>query len=480
MNAIPLNKNVERPGLSISLDSSAATPYYRQIYERFREAIARGLLRPGDRIPSVRALMRETGLARGTVDAAYALLAAEGYIQARGQAGTVITPTLQPRVAVIQTAATGSTPSLASSFRPESIRPFQMGLPALDAFPRKMWARIAARCARSMQPADMVHPTVRGLPELRLEIASYLQVSRGIRCSPEQVFVTSGHRHTLSLVMRALIEAGDHVLVEDPGYPPSREVLRLMGIAPVPVAVDAEGMVVASGIDRAPQARAAIVTPAHQSPLGMSLSLPRRHALLDWARRNRTWIVEDDYDGEYRYISRPLPALASLDRNGRVLYAGTFSKVLFPGLRLAYLVVPELQVGRVDRVAQTFTDGCPELTQAIVATFMREGHFARHIQRMRKLYAERRAATAAGLEKVLGKHIRIDTQPGGMHLILRLPGPLSDRELVARMQAAGLYAEALADWAMRRKRDAGVLVGFTNVTTPSMVEALGRRILSLL
>ena len=229
-----------------------------------------------------------------------------------------------------------------------------MGLPALDAFPRKIWARLGARCVRAMQPADMVHPSVYGLPALRAEIAAYLQVSRGIDCSPSQVFVTSGYRHTIELIAHALLKAGDRVWLEDPGYPPTRELLAHMNIAAVPVPVDREGMVVSEGIRLAPRARAAVVTPAHQSPLCVSLSLPRRLALLDWAARNNAWIIEDDYDGEYRYVSRPLPALKSLDRDGRVLYAGTFSKVLFPSLRLAYLVVPEAQVERFEQISQVF------------------------------------------------------------------------------------------------------------------------------
>jgi len=253
-----------------------------------------------------------------------------------------------------------------------------------------------------------------------------------------------------------------------------------MQIAAVPVPVDREGMVVSGGIQAAPRARAAVVTPAHQSPLCVSLSLPRRLALLDWAARNKTWIIEDDYDGEYRYVSRPLPALKSLDRDERVLYAGTFSKVLFPGIRLAYLVVPETQVGRFEQITQVFAAGSPGLTQAIVAAFITEGHFARHIQRMRKLYAERRKATAAGLESVLGKHMRIDSQPGGMHLILRLQGRRSDRRLVARMREEGLYGEALSDWTMGSDGAPALLLNFTNVGSQSAAENLGRRILKLI
>jgi len=462
------------------LDPAAAEPFYRQIYDRFRGAIASGLLNPGDRIPSARALTKELGLARGTIEAAYSLLAAEGYIQPRGQAGTIVTPDLKPQTPVIRPVPPSDSGVAAAGFRPDSILPFQMGLPALDAFPRKIWARLGARSARAMQPSDMVHPPVYGLPALRAQIAAYLQVSRGINCSPSQIFVTSGYRHTIALIAHSLLSAGDRVWLEDPGYPPTRELLGHMQIAAVPVPVDREGMVVSGGIEAAPRARAAVVTPAHQSPLCVSLSLPRRLALLDWSARNKTWIIEDDYDGEYRYVSRPLPALKSLDRDERVLYAGTFSKVLFPGIRLAYLVVPETQVGRFEQITQVFAAGSPGLTQAIVAAFITEGHFARHIQRMRKLYAERRKATAAGLESVLGKHMRIDSQPGGMHLILRLQGRRSDRRLVARMREEGLYGEALSDWTMGSDGAPALLLNFTNVGSQSAAENLGRRILKLI
>ncbi|HEY4077933.1 MAG TPA: PLP-dependent aminotransferase family protein [Rhizomicrobium sp.] len=462
------------------LDSAEAQPFYRQIYDRFRGAIASGLLKPGDRIPSARALTKELGLARGTIEAAYSLLAAEGYIQAHGQAGTIVTPGLKPRTPVASPAIQTSSRIVAAGFRPDSILPFQMGLPALDAFPRKIWARLGARCARAMQPSDMVHPAVYGLASLRMEIATYLQVSRGINCSPSQIFITSGYRHTMELIAHALLKTGDRVWLENPGYPPTRELLGRMHISATSVPVDREGMIISDGIKAAPKARAAVVTPAHQSPLCVSLSLPRRLALLDWASRNNAWIIEDDYDGEYRYVSRPLPALKSLDRDGRVLYMGTFSKVLFPSIRLAYIVVPEAQIERFEQVSQTFTGGSPQLTQAIVTAFITEGHFARHIQRMRKLYAERRDMAAEGLRSVLGKHVQIDAQPGGMHLILRLQARRSDRRLVARMREEGLYGEALADWSIGGDTASAVLLGFTNIASQVTAENLGRRILKLM
>ncbi|WP_423197534.1 8-amino-7-oxononanoate synthase [Cupriavidus sp. H19C3] len=490
------------------LDTTAAAPLYRQIYDRFRGAIDSGTLKPGDRVPSVRALTKELGLARGTIDAAYSLLAAEGYIQARGQAGTVVTPglTLRPRAAG-QAASHGGGQGAgqvrphgtrrASNLAPPpagpladatlatglhasaAVRPFQMGLPALDEFPRKLWARLGARCVRTLQPVDTTHSAVHGHPELRARIAAYLQVSRGIDCTPEQVFITSGYRHTLGTIAHALLKAGDQVCIEDPCYPPTRELLHHMQMQLMPVRVDGEGMRVSDAMTRAPRARAVVVTPAHQSPTCVTLSLPRRLALLDWAVRNKAWIVEDDYDGEYRYASRPLSALKSLDREGRVLYAGTFSKVLFPSLRLAYLVVPPAQVARFQQVLQVFAGGSPQLTQAVVSAFMAEGHFARHIQRMRRLYAERRDATAAGLARVLGEHVEIEAQAGGMHLVLRLRHQQSDRELVARMRAAGLSGEALTLWARGRIAPA-LLLNFTNVASQASAEALGKRILALL
>ena len=324
-------------------------------------------------------------------------------------------------------------------------------------------------------------PSVYGLPALRAEIAAYLQVSRGINCAPRQIFVTSGYRHTIELIAQRGLKAGDRVWFENPGYPPTREILEHMNIAAVPVPVDREGMIISDGIKAAPRARAAVVTPAHQSPLSVSLSLPRRLALLDWASRNNAWVIEDDYDGEYRYVSRPLSALKSLDRDGRVLYTGTFSKVLFPSIRLAYLVVPETQVERFEQISQAFAGGSPELTQAIVTAFITEGYFARHIQRMRKLYAERREATIAGLESVLGKHMRIDSAAGRNAPDPAVTGPTvgsPPRCAHARRRPVRGSIDGLDDrW---RWRPRPCFVSFTNIDSQGTAENLGRRILRLI
>ena len=464
----------------LQLDHGATEPLYRQIYTRFRAAIANGMLRPGARVPSARALALDLGLARGTVEAAYSLLGAEGYLQTRGQAGTVVTPALMRHAPVALPARPNDAAADLRGSPTAFHKPFQMGLPALDAFPRKVWAALAARAIRATQAADMAYPPYFGTPALRTAIATYLQLSRGIDCAPSQVFVTSGYRNSLELATRALLRPGDQVWIEDPGYAPTGELLAQAGMRPAPVPVDDEGLQVAHGVASAPGARAAVVTPAHQSPLCVSLSLTRRLALLDWAAQSDAWIVEDDYDGEYRYVGRPLPALKSLDRVGRVLYAGTFSKVLFPAIRLAYLVVPPAQVERFEAVCETFAAGGPALTQDIVASFMNEGHFARHIQRMRRLYGERREMVAAELAKVLGKHLRIDPQPGGMHLVLRMPGRHTDRALAARLRQDGMFALALSECSALPHASSALLLSFTNIETPRRARELALRIMAQL
>ncbi|WP_394778322.1 PLP-dependent aminotransferase family protein, partial [Undibacterium sp.] len=298
-----------------------------------------------------------------------------------------------------------------------------------------------------------------------------------------QVFVTSGYRSTLELIVRALLNTGDGVWIEQPGYPPTSDLLQRAGMALAAVPVDQDGIVVAQGIKMAPHARAAVVTPAHQSALCMSLSLQRRFALLDWAAQAGAWIVEDDYDGEYRYVSRPLPALKSLDRDGRVLYAGTFSKVLFPSIRLAYLVVPEAQIAHFEDVNRAFSGGSPALTQSIVTDFIMEGHFARHIQRMRRLYGERRQTAVDGLQRVLGKYLHADPQPGGMHLVLRMRDGFADSTLAARIREDGMFAQDLSDrmyGSPAQHAEAALLLGFTNIDSAATAAKLAKRILKLM
>ncbi|WP_244862945.1 PLP-dependent aminotransferase family protein [Pseudomonas sp. Pc102] len=465
--------------LPLHLDRGLDTPVYLQLYQRFREAIDQGRLPPGARVPSLRSLASELNLARGTVEAAYQMLIGEGYLLARGPAGTCVSPRLAtaPRPPSRSTRPARPEPRCETQAAP---LPFQLGLPALDAFPRKLWARLAARRLRELGGSALMVPDAAGHGPLRASLAGYLGISRGIHCRPEQVFITAGHCASLALVQRALMTPGDAIWLEDPGYLHARQLLQGLGVRCVPVPVDGEGLVVDAGQRLAPDARFALVTPTHQSPTGVALSLPRRLALLERAQRVDGWVLEDDYDSEYRYQGRPLPALKSLDREGRVLYAGTFSKVLYPGLRLAYLVVPEREVERFRGVAAQFGGGCSELLQATTADFIDQGHFARHLKKMRSLYARRRAHTCEALLAHCGEHLDIDLQAGGMHLLARLAVGSDDRHIAERAQAAGLAVIALSPWYLGDGGAPGLLLGFTNVATAEEARGLAGRLREVL
>jgi GntR family transcriptional regulator/MocR family aminotransferase len=452
----------------MSLDRQAHTPVYRQVYERVRDAIAGGTLRGGERLPSARSLASQLATARGTIDAAYDLLATEGYIVSRGAAGTFVSPTLANVFSSKRVrAATPDPPPRTIPTLEDALQPFQMGLPALDAFPRRVWSRLATKLARDLPLGAMHLPDPFGYRPLREAIASYLAVARGVRCDPESILLTSGFQGAVGLITRVLLNRGDDVWVEDPGYPAVRRAFANAGARLAPVPVDDKGLDVAAGVARSPRARLAIVTPAHQSPLGMALDLSRRLALLAWADKAGSWIVEDDYDGEFHYDSRPLPALKSLDERDRVLYAGTFSKVLFPGLRLGYVVVPSALLEDFTRVVYSFYCDGSTFVPAIVTEFMTQGHFARHIKRMRQLYAERRVALAKALDNVFGDRLRVELQAGGMHLLGFLPNNERDVEVAERAQSRGLGPTALSPWRMESDGAQGLLLSFTNIPEQS-------------
>ena len=460
--------------LPFELDRSQTAPIYRQLYQRFRESIADGRLRPGDRVPAVRALAAELNLARGTVEAAYQLLIGEGYLTARGAAGTIVTPQLAPVSAPTQRAPVAPTTYQATHAGTSPLA-LQMGLPALDAFPRKLWTRLAGRQLRQAGVEGLVYPDARGYAPLRAAIASYLGISRGISCHPEQIFVCAGYRACLDLISHTLMRPGETCWLEEPGYFMARSALLEAGAQLVPVPVDDQGLDVAQGIARAPEAGFAVVTPTHQSPLGVSLSLPRRLALLDWANRQGSWIIEDDYDSEYRYQGKPLPALKSLDQQGRVLYTGTFSKVLFPGLRLAYLVVPAEQTPAFARQADRLYNHCPHLLQATVAAFLNEGHFARHLNKMRGLYARRRQWLVEALHQALGGRLQIDPQAGGMHVVAGL-GEGDDVQIARRARGEGIAVEPLSQWYLGGKVRQGLVMGFTNVASAEQAASVALRL----
>jgi GntR family transcriptional regulator/MocR family aminotransferase len=463
--------------LNITLDTAEKDPLFLQIAARVRSAIAAGQLLPGARLPSSRALAAQLAIARGTVDAAYALLAGEGAIETRRPAGTIVSGEVGRRIEVLEQSPL-TFPAVASTEH-TGPRPFQMGLPALDVFPRKLWSSLTVRAARSVQPADLAEVGPAGTLELRHAVAAYLGVARGIKCSPAQVLITGGYQGALALARSVLVRPGDPVWMEDPGYHMTRMALETTGARVVPVRVDGEGLRVTAGINAAPKAKLAVVTPTHQCPTGVALSLPRRLDLLAWATDAGSWILEDDYDSEFRYVGRPLPSLKSLDRGQRVLYAGSFGKVLFPALRLGYLIVPPELESAFLRASRLLTCGLPVLEQRVVAAFMRNGHFARHIRRMRMLYAERRRCLATALHAAFGERVTVEMAAGGMHLLARFPGADDDSVLAKRAERAGLAATALSSLAMAHDCGQGLLLSFTNVI-PAEADALVARLVAVI
>jgi len=448
----------------------SATPVFRQIYERVRNAILRGDMQPGTRVPSWNDLASELKVSRGTVKAAYDCLAGEGFLIGRGAAGTFVNDALAETKRDAKSNA-GRARSSRSSPQDEfqalfgltpqhdGAQPFQMGVPAFDEFPRTLWSRLVARHSRILNLETMKYPSAAGNPQLRAAIASYLAVARGVACNADQVFITAGYKGALDVITRALIQAGDTVVVEDPGYPPARIALELSGARVIPVRVDEEGIDV-EALMKARKAKLAVVTPSHHAPLGMPLSLPRRLALLDWAARQHSWIVEDDYYGEFRLQGRPLPALASLNPE-HVLYVGTFSKVLLPSLRLGYIVVPRSLQPLFSRIAYYLAPSPAPLLQAAVADFMQQGHFARHIRRMTNVYSERRNALIEAIHANFGD--KMQTQLSALHVVLSLPTRTNDVRIAALAAEVGLAPGPFTPWFVNAKRQSGLLLSVANV-----------------
>jgi len=445
--------------LTLSLDRTSAAPLQRQIREAIRASIVAGRLTSGTRLPSWHGLAVELGVARGTVKAAYDWLAGEGLIAGRGAQGTFVTADFARRP------DTQDDPAPPDGLYPYGWGapplPFQLGVPALDRFPRMLWARAAARAARSLSLGAMAYPDPSGWPPLRAAIAAYVASARGVVCEPAQVFVTAGYTGALDLIARAVGSYGRICWVEDPSYFRAREALEIAGMALVPVPVDEQGIDVAAGIAAAPDAALALVTPSHQSPLGMAMSLPRRTALLNWAAERGVWIIEDDYYGEFRARGHPIPALAGIDRAGRTLYVGSFSKVLMPALRLGYVIVPRPLVAAFKRITSYLIPAPAPAAQMALAEFIDQGHFARHIRRMMRLYAERRTALAQALGEVFDAKVRIGLEANGIHLIAHFETDLPDIELGAR--AAALGVSPITPWTVARALPSALILGFANV-----------------
>lgn len=429
-------------------------PRYRQIMTQFKQAIDSGELPAGSRLPSSRTLARELGLSRATIENAYSELVTLGLLERKGQAGTFVS-------AVAKRALKQQ--KIAPPKDQTRAQPFQMGLPALDLFPRAIWARLMGRRLRQQTQYCLALPLVAGEKGLKQAIAEYLRFSRGIDCLPEQVIITAGYQAAISLVLAALAEPGDGVWLEDPSYPIIRPVFSRAGMKLLPVPVDEDGMQIDYAQAHYPEARFALVTPAHQSPLGVALSMSRRYTLLEWASKQQSWVIEDDYDSEFRYHGKPLPALKSLDSSQRVIYAGTFSKTLFPALRTAWLVVPIQTIERFGQQAHHFPCTVPTLIQQTLTDFLQGGYFWRHLKKMRQCYAERRIWLETALHE---QGFLVKKQQGGIQMVIDIGS--DDRALVARANKAGLAIEALSHWRLQHPGPGGLLLGFTNITSFDM------------
>ncbi len=433
---------------AIALEPRSGIPLYRQIYDWFRGAIVDGRLRPGQRIPSTRALASELGVSRIPVLVAFEQLQAEGYLEPRVGSGTLVARSL-PEVKRRGGPRTRPRPQgprrlsrdgkrLAAVPPPvwlHTLGAFRASLPSADHFPAAIWSRLLARHARRASMDLLAYTHAMGYLPLREAIAEYLATVRSIRADPQQIMIVTGSQQGLYLSARVLIDPEDPVWMEEPGYHGAHQAFSAFGARLVPVPVDAEGLDVEEGLRRSPSARAIYVTPSHQYPLGMTMSAARRLRLLDWASRQGAWILEDDYDSEYWFTARRPSSLHGLDADARVIYLGTFSKVLFPALRLGYVILPEDLVSAFTAAREEADICASTLTQAALTDFIREGHFARHLRRMRTLYAERRLALLAAIADRLGPDYDLLHAEAGMHLVLVLPDGLSDVVIARRAGA---------------------------------------------
>lgn len=479
----------------VALDPGAGAPLHRQLYEALRRAIVEGRWRAGSKVPSTRLLAEQLDLSRNTVMSAFEQLLSEGYLVGKVGSGTYVADELPDRAVSARAAAADAAPpadsAAALSARGAALvaapcpflppyqghgrgLAFRLGTPALDHFPAELWGRLLLRRWTRSSAALLAHIDPRGYAPLRQAVADYVATARGVRCAPEQVLIVNGSQQALSLAAEVLLEPGAPVWVEDPGYIGARGALLAAGAALVPVPVDEAGIDVAAGVARCDDARLAVVTPAHQLPLGVPLQPERRRALLEWAQRRSAFIFEDDYDSELRYVGRPLAALQGEDTAGRVIYSGTFSKVLSPSLRLAYLVVPRPLLGAF-LAAKAFADvQSPPLEQAVLADFIAQGHFARHVRRMRVLYAQRQALLLERARQDLAGLLELGPAPAGMHLLGWLAPGQDDAALCRRAADAGVQAVPLSALRIEATGRGALLLGYAGVPEEQIRDGVRR------
>jgi GntR family transcriptional regulator / MocR family aminotransferase len=458
------------------------TPVFRQVYLQIRLAILSRRLGPGTKLPSTRALASELVVARTSVVAAYEQLLAEGYVSGKIGSGTYIsselsdaieTPARRPK----KTAAREK-PSISpqaqkfAAFAPPAAAganlPFDAGRALVDPRTTQIWGKLSKRVLVSIDPVHLGYSDPRGLIELRTAICDYLRATRAVQCGPDQIIVTSGTQQALDIAIRVLLSRDDEAWVEDPCYMLTYQALSVSGVRIHPIAVDASGINVAAGIRSAPKARVAFVTPSHQHPLGVVLSMARRLELLAWARETKAWIVEDDYDSEFRYAGRPLASLQGLDDSDRVIYVGTYSKALFPGLRLGYAVVPPALASAFAGARYLMDRHPPSLSQIVLSEFMRQGHYASHIRRTRLVYRKARDTLVDQLRKQIGKDMIVESPDQGRHLIAYLRGSVSDVAIERAARENSLVVRAISRLYRKAPPRSGLMLGFAGFS-PSAI-----------
>jgi GntR family transcriptional regulator / MocR family aminotransferase len=480
--SLPLSLPAPPPGASL----------YRWLYQELRSAILEGRLHPGARLPATRDLARAYRLSRATIVTAFEQLKSEGYVEGKGGSGTYVSQVLPeqllqvrrslpekqlPHRRVVLSSWARRLEPFRSVLPRRPIRAFRANLAALDAFPTTLWAQVAARRLRRVAPGLLAGGEALGYRPLREAVAEYLNTSRGVKCSAEQVLIVSGAQEALDRTARLLLNPGEPVWMEEPGYPGAAVVFRALGAKICGVPVDAEGLDLERGLKRWKQARLVYVTPAHQFPLGVTMSLRRRLALLEWARRSGTLIFEDDYDSEYRYSGRPIPAMQGLDRAGVVIFGGSFSAVLFPALRLGYLVVPPDMVDVFAAAESVSTHHPPLLEQAVLCDFIIEGHFARHIRRMRELYAERLGVLLECAREKLAGLVDISTVEAGLQTVGWLQGKITPVQAAADAALRDVEVVPISRYASGRTKKDGLVLGFAAVDPRELrrgVEELAR------
>ncbi|TFH88538.1 PLP-dependent aminotransferase family protein [Billgrantia azerbaijanica] len=475
--------------LGLELAEPGSAPLAQRLYRALRGWIQAGRLASGQRLPSSRRMARELGVGRNTVLAAVDQLIAEGFLESRRGAGIFVADVAFEGVAsqcreARPSSAGSDVGEAALSARgrrllaycatlDERHGAFAPGVPALDRFPHELWQRLLRRHQHAMPTAWLDYQAQGGVPALREALCDYLQLSRSVRCHPGQVLIVQGAQQGFELIARLLGDVGDRVWVEEPGYSGAQACFSAAGFAVEAVPVDAEGMDVASVAATRPAPRLIHVTPSHQYPSGVTMSLARRLALLEAAERHGAWIVEDDYDSEFRYGQRPIAALQGLVDGARVIYVGTFSKVLYPGLRLGYLVLPESLVGPFRRANARLHREGQYPVQAALAEFIARGHFSRHVRRMRDCYRGRQARLRAALAPAVARGLRLSEGQAGMHLVAWLDSLETERVLVERAVGQGITLSPLSRYYLRRPGRPGLVLGYAGADEEA-IERAGR------